>query len=246
MTNDTKSTGLAGVMAGESFSISDAVGGVRGALESLLPGLVFVVTFLVTGELWWTVGLSAGVSVLFCLIRVTQRQPLTQAAAGLLGVLIGVVWAASSGKAENYYAWGILTNAAYGVVLLVSVLIRQPIAAWAVQFLWTLPAGWMRSIEMRLLYRRCVAVTWAWVAVFAIRLAVQWPLYASGQVTALGVAKLALGLPLFALAVWLTWVLLRNLRPAAEEAAEDVEADDDSESTVSRPTVGQSDGASER
>lgn len=213
-------------LGGENFSLTEAIGGVRGVLESLVPGLAFVITFVLTGSLGWTIGISAGASLLFCVVRLIQRTPLTQAFAGLVGVGIGIIWAATSGRAENYYAWGLLTNAGYALVLLISVLVRQPIAAWALKFLWSLPSGWMRQPEFSLLYRRSVIVTWVWVATFALRLAVQAPLYYGQQIAALGIMKLILGLPLFALAAWFTWVLLRELKPAAEiVAAEETQED---------------------
>ena len=48
---------------------------------------------------------------------------------------------------------------------------------------------------------------------FALRLVVQLPLYLAGAVVALGVARTAMGLPLFALGVWLTWRLVRRTPP---------------------------------
>lgn len=224
--------GLAASFNGDDFSLNEAIGGVRGIVESLAPGLVFVVAYVVSGQLWWTVGLSAGVSILFVLVRLVQRTPMTQALAGLMGVAIGIVWAISSGKAENYYAWGLLTNLAYCAVLLLSIIVRQPLAAWAVRFLWSLPPGWTKQVSFHVLYRRTVVVTWVWVAVFSLRLAVQAPLYYAGAVAPLGVAKLVLGLPLFALAAWCTWVLLRGLQPeasASDAAAIQASGADDSE-----------------
>jgi Protein of unknown function (DUF3159) len=44
---------------------------------------------------------------------------------------------------------------------------------------------------------------------------VQLPLYLAGAVVALGVAKTAMGLPLFALGLWLTYRLVQRHRPAA-------------------------------
>ena len=38
-----------------------------------------------------------------------------------VGIAIGVVWAWTSGEAENYYAGGLLINAVYLVVLLGSI-----------------------------------------------------------------------------------------------------------------------------
>lgn len=53
--------------------------------------------------------------------------------------------------------------------------------------------------------RAYAAATWILVAVFALRLAVQVPLYLGDAVTALGVARLVMGLPLYALGLWLAW-----------------------------------------
>jgi len=50
--------------------------------------------------------------------------------------------------------------------------------------------------------------------VFATRLAVQLPLYLAGAVVALGIARTAMGLPLFALGLWLTYLLVRRAPPA--------------------------------
>ena len=193
----------------------------RGVLEALLPGVVFVVVFVATGSLGWTVGLSAAVSAIFVLLRLLQRSSALQAVSGLLGIAIGLVWALASGRAENYYVWGIFVNAAYGLGFLLSAVIRQPLVAWGAQFLWSLQSGWMRKSENQRLYRRCVYATWVWAAVFAVRLVVTVPLYFSGAVVALGIAKVALGLPLFAVAAALTWLLLRNMRPEVVEEPEE-------------------------
>ena len=56
-----------------------------------------------------------------------------------------------------------------------------------------------------------------WAALFGLRLAVQLPLYLAGAVVALGVARTAMGLPLFALGLWLTYRLVRP--PSADDAA---------------------------
>ena len=60
--------------------------------------------------------------------------------------------------------------------------------------------------------RRYTAATWLWIGLFAARLAVQVPLYLDGDVGWLGTARLVMGIPLWALVLWLTWILVR--RPA--------------------------------
>ena len=52
--------------------------------------------------------------------------------------------------------------------------------------------------------------SWIWVGVFPLRLAVQLPLYLAGAVVALGIAKAAMGVPIFIVAIWLTYLVLRQ------------------------------------
>lgn len=205
----TDKKGWIGQLDSSSFSLKDSVGGWRGAAESLLPGLVFIVAYVVTHELVWPLVLSGGLSAIFTIARLIQRQPLTQAFAGVVGVGIGVLWAALSGKAENYFAWGLVTNAFFFTLFLVSIVIRKPAVGLIIRLL-----GSAEGVEPVALNKtgekRVLAATWVWVAVFGVRLSLQLPLYLTGNVVWLGVVKLAGGLPLFALAGWFTWVLLRN------------------------------------
>lgn len=46
---------------------------------------------------------------------------------------------------------------------------------------------------------------------YAAKLAVQVPLLLTGQVAALGAAKIAMGLPAFAVIVYLVWLMHRGL-----------------------------------
>jgi hypothetical protein len=47
------------------------------------------------------------------------------------------------------------------------------------------------------------------VGVFSLRLAVQLPLYFAGALLALGIAKTAMGIPLFLIGIYLTYRILR-------------------------------------
>lgn len=210
--------GWIGQLDQQQFSLAESIGGWRGAVESLLPGLVFVVAFVVTRTMVWPLALSGGVAVIFIAVRLIQRSTLTQAGAGMVGVLIGVVWAALSGRPENYFAWGLLTNAGFLLLMLLSIVVRRPLVLLLMEFAIGLPADWREAKWAPVLRRRGAEATWVWVAVFGIRLAVQAPLYFSGQVVGLGVLKLVMGLPLFAVGGWLTWVLMRGIVPALSAA----------------------------
>lgn len=75
---DNKRTGLSALAdagnEGEDFSVIDAIGGPRGVIESMLPGVVFVVLFVVTSNLNLTIAVSAILAVLQVIARLIQRQ----------------------------------------------------------------------------------------------------------------------------------------------------------------------------
>jgi hypothetical protein len=61
---------------------------------------------------------------------------------------------------------------------------------------------------------------------FLVRLAVQFPLWLADQTVLLGTLNaFVLGLPLFGLAVWLSWVVLRRVPPARPHAADEPAGD---------------------
>ncbi|MGC5616263.1 DUF3159 domain-containing protein [Georgenia sp. Z1491] len=206
-----------GQVAAEDFSLADSIGGVRGVIEAVAPGAVFVVAFVIWRELTIPLVASLAVAVVLCAIRLVQRTPLTQALSGLLGVGIGVVWAWRSGQAEDFFAWGLYVNAAYALGLVIAILVRWAPIGVLVELLKGRGMQWRTDPEAAPLRRRYVAASWLWVGVFAARLAVQVPLYLAGEVAALGVARLVMGIPLFALAAWFTWALVRE-RPGTAPA----------------------------
>ncbi|MEK8228829.1 DUF3159 domain-containing protein [Oerskovia sp. M15] len=66
--------------------------------------------------------------------------------------------------------------------------------------------------------RRYALATWLWVGMFALRLAVQVPLFYSAEVAWLGTARLVMGIPLWALTLWATWLLVRRPHTATTAA----------------------------
>lgn len=198
-------------LTASDFSLEESIGGVRGLTEALAPGLVFVVVFVVTRELAPTLIASTAVALVAVVIRLIQRTPLTQALSGIFGVAIGVVWAWRTGDANDYFAFGLWTNGAYLLGCLVSILVRWPVVGVVVELLTGRGTGWRSD---KALVRRYAVATWLWVALFGVRLLVQLPLFLDGgEVGWLGTARLVMGVPLWALTLWLTWVLVR--RPGA-------------------------------
>jgi len=63
--------------------------------------------------------------------------------------------------------------------------------------------------------RRFMLATGFYAATQAVKLVVQVPLYVAGATTALGTAKLILGVPWFAVALFVMWRMVKNVELAA-------------------------------
>lgn len=197
-------------LLGEDFSFADAIGGVRGLIESVAPGLVFVVVYLVSFELTPALVASLATALLAVVVRLVQRTPVTQAASGIVGVGIGVVWAWRTGEPTDYFVYGLWTNAAYLLACTVSVLVRWPLVGVVVGLLRGQGTAWRTDPAAARDRQRFRWATWLWAGMFAARLAVQVPAYLAGDVAWLGTARLAMGVPLWALTLWTTWLLVRG------------------------------------
>jgi len=195
-----------------------AMGGWRGMLESVLPSLVFVVVFTITydpatnsGDLWLSLGLSVGLAAVFTVIRLITKSPPAAAIGGLVATAGAAALALLTGRGQDNFVWGFVTNSAYGTAFLVSALIGWPLIGLAVGFLMGEGTHWRGDKRKR---RAFFWLSIAWAGLFFARLAVQLPLYFAGNVTALGTTKLIMGLPLFAPMVAVTWLAVRALYPA--------------------------------
>jgi hypothetical protein len=190
-------------------SLLDSIGGPLGILEAVLPATLFSFSYAITKDALTAVVIAASSSLVFILIRLFQRKALTQAIVGALAIGLAAFLALrDGGQAADYFVPGFITNATYGSVLLISVLIRRPIMGYIAQLLFGLQ-GWR---EDKPTYRRLRLVTLMWVGFFSARLAVQLPLYFANAVETLALARAVMGAPAYAGLLALTWVLLRRIK----------------------------------
>ena len=205
-------TGAPGDATAEQLMAS-AIGGWRGLVDSSLPGAVFLIVYVVNGNklsqaVWAAVAAGGVIAVL----RLVRRQSLQQVVSGFVGIAFCAWLASRTGRAEDFYLPGILINIAYAVGLSASCLVGHPLLGYGVGAATGDVTGWRRVPEQRRAYS---LATWFFAAVFATRVVVQVPLYLAGWVGPLGVAKLALGWPLFALAAYLSYRVITRARNEA-------------------------------
>lgn len=183
------------------------MGGWLGVVETILPSVLFGSSFALTGEALISVALAGSTSALFILYRLFTRKSASSALVGALAVGFAA-WLAlrEGGQAVDYFIPGFITNAVYGSVLLISVLVRWPIIGVLVEALRGHDMSWRKNRKVLTIYS---AVTAFWVGFFSLRLIIQLPLYFAGNTELLATARVAMGPPLYALVIVCTWLMLR-------------------------------------
>ena len=209
-----RKSALGKVAASETLNgqaILGAIGGVRGLIESILPSFVFLVVFLITKDVLLSSLIPLGVAIVFIIVRAATRLPVTPAITGAVGVAITAILAISTNRAENNFILGIWLNVAYLAAMIVSIAARRPIIGLVVGLLLGEQAASWREVPRE--RRMLTLLTWLWAGMFALRLVVQVPLYLAANAAGLGVSKLILGVPLYAVVLWITWLLVRSIYP---------------------------------
>ena len=147
-----------------------------------------------------------GTGALVLMWRLIRRESLQQVLAGFAGVAVSAFVASRTGRAEDFFLPGLITNIAYGTAFVVSIAIRWPLIGVVVGLLTSGGTSWRHDPPLRRAY---AAASWVWVGVFLGRLVVQVPLYLAGAVGALGAARIVMGWPLFLAAAYVTYRILK-------------------------------------
>ena len=188
--------------------VLNALGGKRGLIDSGLPALVFLIVFNISGKdvnaaLYSAVALS----IVLTLLRLIKRETVQHAFSGLIGVGICALISKRTGNAADFYLPGLWINAGYGLLYAITNLVKWPILGVMLGPILGENLLWRKDPARLNAY---IKAGWLWVAMFAARLIVQYPLYESGNINALGTARLLMGYPLFILTAWGTWQILRK------------------------------------
>lgn len=202
---------------GPGPALHEALGGPLGIAESAAPAVVFVIAYSIAGlEPTTCAIIAAAVGGLFALARIARRETVQFALAGMGGLALSAFVVSRTGRAEDFFLPGILLNGAYALGYVLSILVRWPLIGLILETAMGRGTEWRKDPAKVRLYSR---VSWIWVGLFSLRLLVQVPLYFADAVAALGVARVAMGVPLFALAIYLSWLLIRTPPPVTAAPA---------------------------
>jgi hypothetical protein len=190
-------------------TLLEQLGGVSGLVSSVVPVAIFVAMNPLIGlqpAIWASLGTAVAVGVW----RLVRREPLQPAVSGILGVAVCAFIAYQTGEARGFFLYGIWYSLVAGLALVVSVVVRRPL----VGVLWSVlngsGYGWRNDRRVRFGFD---VATLVWAVFFLARFGVQRWLYDMQEIGWLGVARLAMGLPLTAVAALVTiWAIRRDKR----------------------------------
>lgn len=193
-------------MENDKSKVINALGGKRGLLDSGLPSLVFLIAYNVDHKLMTAIYAAIITSAVLTLLRLIRRDTLQHVLSGFIGVAICALLARKTGHAVDFYLPGLIINVVYGLVYAVLNLVGLPLIGLLLGPILGENLAWRKVPERKRAYTRA---SWLWVVMFVSRLIVQYPLYKSGNINALGTARLVMGYPLFLLAAWGSWLFIR-------------------------------------
>jgi hypothetical protein len=192
----------------DKAKILDALGGKKGLLDSGLPAVLFLIVFNIFDDLQIALYGAVGTSIVLTIIRLAMKDTIQHVISGLIGVLFCAYLANRSGNASDFYIPKLLTNLAYGSAYLIANLAGWPVIGVILGPLLGENFMWRKNPQRKRAYIRA---GWLWVALFFGRIAVQYPIYKSGNVNLLGTVNLAMGYPLFIATAWGTWLILKKV-----------------------------------
>lgn len=194
--------------------LSEALGGRRGIVESAVPTIAFTITYVATHDLRLGLTISIAITVGLLIVRLIQRSTVQFVVNALVAIGIAAVFASRSGEARDVFLPGILYNAGYAAVFILSVLVGWPLVGFMIGSLTGEPTEWHAD---KALVKLCSRLTWLFALPCVLRVLVQYPLYAGDHIALLGTAKIFLGWPLqIAMFASMAWLLSRNRTPLSE------------------------------
>jgi hypothetical protein len=191
-----------------SERIRQAMFSTQGIVDGLVGPLVFLVLYRVSGLNAALIGAGAAALVLVGVRRLRGQDP-TTAWYGVMGVALGAALAKATGSGDGYFLPKVVSNVLYGLAFLVSVVIGKPLIGVAWAFFHRQPLEWGYRPAVRRVF---TALTLMWATAHFLRAAVYVVLIAdnSDRTSALAAAAVVLGLPLTALLLAATFLVVRR------------------------------------
>gem|GEM_PF-469728 len=207
-------------------ALFEAFGGVRGMVETVVPGLLFVTIFTINKDLHVSAIAALAVSLVLGVLRLIRKDTVKHAFSGVFGVAFGVVFAMMTGNAKDFYLPGMLYTLGLALAYMITTLAGVPLIGLILGPVFKENLSWRtRNPGRKKAYAKA---SWAWGLILLAKCAILFPLYWWADTTQLGWVLIALKIPPFLLAVYLTWVFLAKA-PAPIDVFAEMEAQEKAE-----------------
>lgn len=207
-------------------ALFEAFGGLRGMVETVLPGLLFVTIFTINKNLYASAIAALAISVVLVAVRLIRRDTVKHAFSGVFGVAFGVVFAMMTGNAKDFYLPGMIYTLGLAVAYIVTTVAGVPLIGLILGPVFKENLSWRtRNPGRKKAYAKS---SWAWGLILLAKCAILFPLYWWADTQSLGWILISLKIPPFLLAVYLTWVFLAKAPPPIDVFAE-MEAEEQAE-----------------
>lgn len=207
-------------------ALFEAFGGVRGMVETVVPGLLFVSIFTINKDLHVSAIAALAVSLLLVAVRLIRRDTVKHAFSGVFGVAFGVVFAMMTGNAKDFYLPGMLYTLGLAVAYIATSVAGVPLMGLILGPVFKENLSWRtRNPGRKSAYTKA---SYAWGFILLAKCAILFPLYWWADTAQLGWVLVSLKIPPFLLAVYLTWVFLAKA-PAPIDVFAEMEAEEEAE-----------------
>jgi intracellular septation protein A len=192
----------------DKAKILNTLGGARGIVDTGTPSILFLITYDVTKSLDHSAIAALALSVVLTIVRLVRRETLQHALSGIFIVAICALIAHHTGKAKDFYLPGLIINALYAALYLITNLTGWPVLGLILGPILGENVAWRKNSARKSAY---VRAGWVWFGLFVSRLLIQYPLYKANKLNWLGTALVVMGYPLFFATGWITWLILRKV-----------------------------------
>jgi hypothetical protein len=187
------------------------IGGPRGAIESMLPPVIFVAVYLATNSnLTAAVVAALSIGIVLAGLRLSRGEKPVRIVGALLVVVFAATVAYYTGSAVAYFWPLVLANVASALAFAFSILIRWPLLGVIVGPLTGTGMRWRKDPDLLKAYAKA---SWLWVLLNVLRAAIQVPLIQGEDLWALAAVRPLFYVMVIGVVFW-SWRIIKNSLPA--------------------------------